>query len=108
MTASERLRLQSAAARSAVDVDLDLTRAPLTRLALYILSLTPPQLETRHAELDAALTASARRTAHHAGLKLGRVAAVLDRSYSTSGSPDKPRRPLALSTVRAIQPHGAG
>ena len=39
----------------------------------------------------------ARRTLHAAPLPLGKVAAVLDRSYSTAGSRDKPRRPLALA-----------
>jgi hypothetical protein len=97
MTAAERLRLQSAAAKAGVDVDLDLARAPLTRLALYVLSLPPAEQGARAAELDAALAASARRCLAASPLKLGRVAAVLDRSYSASGSPDKPRRPLALA-----------
>jgi hypothetical protein len=97
MTATERLRLQSSAARVGQDLGADLTRAPLTRLALYVLSLSDEQYQPRAAELAGALATSARRTADLAGLRLGRVAAVLDRSYSASGSPDKPRRPLALA-----------
>lgn len=97
LTAAERLRLQASAARADADLTIDLTRAPLTRLSLYCLSLKPDDLEARHPELSAALAASARRTALRSGLRLGRVAAVLDRSFSASGSPDKPRRPLALA-----------
>lgn len=96
MTAGERLRLQSAAARSEVDLELDLGRAPLTRLALHVLGLPPAERLARAAELGAALDASARRCLAAAPLPLGRVAAVLDRSYSTAGSRDKPRRPLAV------------
>jgi hypothetical protein len=98
LTTHERLRLQSAAARAGVDaLDIDLARAGLTRLALYILSLAPADRTARADELRAALDAAARRCLREAPLQLGRVAAVLDRSYSTVGSPDKPRRSLALA-----------
>ena len=97
LTAGERLRLQSAGARAGTDIDLDLGRAPLTRLALYILGLPSEQRLARAAELDAALTHSARRSLGAAPLRLGRVAAVLDRSYSAAGSREKPRRPLAVA-----------
>jgi hypothetical protein len=99
LTANERLRLQSSAARAGADLDIDLTRASLTRLALYALSLPPAEQQARGADLTHAMIASARRTVHHTGLRLGRVAAVLDRSYSASGSPAKPRRPLALAVA---------
>ncbi|WP_293256079.1 hypothetical protein [Nannocystis sp.] len=97
LTAHERLRLQSAAARADVDLDFDLERAPLTRLALHILALPPDDRRARSEALHAALAASARRTLRAAPLPLGKVAAVLDRSYSTAGSRDKPRRPLAIA-----------
>lgn len=97
MTAAERLRLQSAAARSDVDLTIDLGRAPLTRVALYALSLPEAERRARSDQLHAALTASAHRCLRSAPLALGRVAAVLDRSYSAAGSPDKPRRPLAIA-----------
>ena len=97
MTAGERLRLQAAAARSDLELTIDLGRAPLTRIALYALSLPEAQRRARSAELHAALAASARRCLHAAPLAPGRVAAVLDRSYSAGGSPDKPRRPLAIA-----------
>ena len=97
MTAGERLRLQSAAARAGAEITIDLGRAPLTRVALYALSLPDAQRRERRDELHAALAASARRCLRAAPLRLGRVAAVLDRSYSAGGSRDKPRRPLALA-----------
>jgi hypothetical protein len=97
LTAQERLRLQTTAARADVDLTFDLERAPLTRLALYILSLPPAERRARSESLHAALAASARRTLQAAPLPLGKVAAVLDRSYSTAGSRDKARRPLALA-----------
>lgn len=97
LTALERLRLQTAAARDGAELDIDLRRAPLTRLALYILSLAPDLRCAREGELRDALVAAARRALADAPLALGRVAAVLDRSYSASGSHDKPRRPLAIA-----------
>lgn len=102
LTALERLRLQGAAARDDVDLDIDLARAPLTRLALYVLSLPLEQRRARADELRAALVGSARRCLAEAPLALGRVAAVLDRSYSSSGSRDKPRRPLAIALAADV------
>lgn len=96
LTALERLRLQGNA-----DEDLrpqvDLARAPLTRLCLYLLSLRVEERRERQAELQEALSGSARRALRRAPLRLGRVAAVLDRSFSSSGSEEKRRRPLALA-----------
>lgn len=97
LTAGERLRLQSASARADVDLGIDLGRAPLTRLALHILGLPLAERRERAPELGAALDASARRSLAAAPLRLGRVAAVLDRSYSAAGSREKPRRPLAIA-----------
>lgn len=98
MTAGERLRLQATAEETrGVDMAVDLHRVPLTRLALYLLSLPLETRAARHEELQAALTASARRTLRRAPFRLGKVAAVLDRSYSSSGSGEKRRRPLAVA-----------
>ncbi|WP_373372047.1 hypothetical protein [Nannocystis radixulma] len=98
LTALERLRLQATAAREGVaELAIDLGRAGLTRLAIYILSLSLGERRQRAAELRAALDAAARRCLRDAPLALGRVAAVLDCSYSTAGSPDRPRRPLAIA-----------
>lgn len=93
MTRLERLRTQGAGRQAATD----LTVMPLTRLALYVLSLGYEERVARRAELTGALRAAARRAAGaHAGT-WGRVAAVLDDSYSSSGSGEKRRRPLAVA-----------
>jgi hypothetical protein len=51
----------------------------------------------RQSELEQALQKSARQVLYQAPLKLGRVAAVLDCSYSTSGSSEKRRRSLGVA-----------
>ncbi|MET9375018.1 hypothetical protein ABZX98_12815 [Streptomyces sp. NPDC002992] len=88
MTRLERLRTARAT---------DLTVMPLTRLALYVLSLPFGERVTRRAELTAALRAAAGRVAGPYAGSWGRVAAVLDDSYSASGSAVKRRRPLAVA-----------
>ncbi|MFI6640167.1 hypothetical protein [Streptomyces sp. NPDC050504] len=94
MTRLERLRTRE---RAAEGRGADLTVMPLTRLALYALSLPVEERVRRRAELEGALRASALRAAGpHAGT-WGRVAAVLDDSYSASGSAEKRRRPLAVA-----------
>lgn len=97
MTAGEKLRLQKAAAQSRVDLDIDLSRAPLTRLAIYVASLGSAEREERKAELEAALSTAALRTFRRGPYPLGRVAALLDRSYSSSGTSEKRKRPLAVA-----------
>jgi hypothetical protein len=97
LTAAERLRLQGSAARADVTLAIDLGRTPLTKLALYVLSLKMHQRRERRAELHAALEQAAARTVRHAPVPLGRVAAVLDNSYSASGSTEKRRRPLGVA-----------
>lgn len=98
MTAAERLRLLGAASREGVqEVTFDLGRAPLTKLCLYVLSLSFEERRTREAELAAGLHGAAERALRRTPTRLGRVAAVLDRSFSTSGSQEKRRRPLAVA-----------
>lgn len=96
LTALERLRLQEAAGPDR-DLGLDLGRAPLTRLALYVLGLPTAERSARAAELEAALRQSAARAFRRTPYRLGRVAAILDRSYSSGGSAEKRRRPLAVA-----------
>ncbi|MFI8196315.1 hypothetical protein ACIF6K_07195 [Streptomyces sp. NPDC085942] len=101
MTRLERLRTQErqTALRGPASpaVEVDLTVMPLTRLALYVLSLGLGERAERRAELTGALRAAARRAAGaHAG-RWGRVHAVLDDSFSSSGSGRKRRRPLAVA-----------
>jgi hypothetical protein len=98
LTANERLRLQGASeAALGRAYAIDARALPPTRLASYVLSLPLPERKARAAELDAWLGASARRAARRAGASFGKVACVLDRSYSSSGSSEKRRRPLALA-----------
>lgn len=97
LTAAERLRLQGAAAREDGAIALDLGRAPLTKLALYVLSLKPEARRERRDALHAAMEQAAARTLRRASVPLGRVAAVLDNSYSASGSTEKRRRPLGVA-----------
>lgn len=97
MTFEERLRLQKTTKREEVTLDVDLGRIGLTRLAVYLLSLrVSERLEARE-RIEPALDQAARRAWRRAPLRLGRVAAVLDRSYSSSGSSEKRRRPLAVA-----------
>ncbi|MER5205352.1 hypothetical protein [Streptomyces sp. NPDC002825] len=88
MTRLERLRTDRAA---------DLSVMPLTRLALYVLALPFAERAERRTELTGALRAAARRAAGPYAGSWGRVAAVLDDSFSSSGSAVKRRRPLAVA-----------
>ncbi|MEV5823234.1 hypothetical protein AB0L22_29155 [Micromonospora haikouensis] len=98
LTDGERLRLQGTAARHKVAaVAPDLATAPLTRLAIYALSLPRPERARRRDELTAALRAAARRAARRQAGTWGRVVAVLDDSYSAAGSGVKRGRPLAVA-----------
>lgn len=98
LTRLERLRLQESARELKVDeVRADLTRMPLTRLAGYVLSPPPTERADRRDELTGALRAAARRAAGDQAGGWGRVAAVLDDSFSSYGSGHKRRRPLAVA-----------
>ncbi|WP_327147918.1 hypothetical protein [Nocardia sp. NBC_01329] len=98
LTRLERLRLQNSARRhGAGSVPMDLERMPLTRLASYVLSLPLDDRARRRTELEEALTAAARRAAGTESGRWGRVTAVLDDSFSSSGSTAKRRRPLAVA-----------
>lgn len=87
MTQAEKLRMQKTA-----DVEIDLGRSPLTKLALYALSLS--ELTE---EVLSAIQRAAERLLHRTPLALGKVATVLDNSYSTSGTQEKKRRPLGVA-----------
>jgi hypothetical protein len=92
LTREEALRLQVAEAEP-----LELGSVPLTRLASYILALPVARRLARSDELREALARSAGRAARDGRSRLPRVAAVLDRSWSSSGSREKHLRPLAVS-----------
>ncbi len=98
MTQTEKLRLQKSVDRERkVTLKVDLQRTPLTKLALYCLSLSVQERHDRQTELSQALRQSAKTALRRAPLKLGKVTAVLDCSYSSSGSTEKRRRPLGVA-----------
>lgn len=92
LTDRERLRVQR---QSGGKVDVRPERLALTELASYLLSvdeLTPEQTGW--------LRRASRRVLEHCGgliLPTGKVAAVLDNSYSSSGTREKRARPLAVA-----------
>ncbi|GAA0937210.1 hypothetical protein [Actinocorallia libanotica] len=98
LTRLERLRLQEAGkAAEAAAVEADLSVMPLTRLASYVLSLDLDERARRHDELTRALRTAARRSAGKSAGGWGAVTAVLDDSFSSYGSVQKRRRPLAVA-----------
>lgn len=100
MSANEKLRLQNTAAREKTAApDVAWERQPLTKLALYALSLPAEERAAKHELLQDALAKVARLSLRRSPLSLGRVAAVLDSSYSSSGSSEKRRRPLAVAVA---------
>jgi hypothetical protein len=98
MTRLETLRLRESAHRNGVtEVQADLATMPLTRLATYVLSLPVGDRLRRRAELTHALESAAGRVAGAHRGTWGRVTAVLDDSFSASGSVHKRHRPLAVA-----------
>jgi hypothetical protein len=99
LSEGERLRLQGQANRSGGEVKLNPERLPLTALCSYVLSLPVAERLERRAELSGWLDAAAAQVLRRGLLPLpaGRIAVVLDNSYSASGSGQKRRRPLALA-----------
>ncbi|HRC57335.1 MAG TPA: hypothetical protein PKU97_15485, partial [Kofleriaceae bacterium] len=97
MTQTEKLRLQRAGQREDVRVPVELGRVGLTRLASYLVSLPVAERTRQREVLEAAARSAAARALGRTPRTLGRVAAILDHSYSTSGSSEKRRRPLAVA-----------
>lgn len=97
LTKAENERLGETAKRANVDIGHDLSRMGLTRLAIYVLSLKVKDRIERRDEITSAFEAAAKKASHLQPINLPKTAAILDRSYSTSGSYEKRRRPLALS-----------
>ena len=97
LTVNEKLRLQTSAEQVGKTLEIDWHRISLTRLALYLLSKSPAEREAEREPLQQAWHQSARSVLRRAPMHLGRVAAVLDCSYSSSGSSEKRRRPLAIA-----------
>jgi hypothetical protein len=97
MTAQEKLRLQESANEAETKITVDWRRVSLTKLVLYLLSKSPAERATEREVLETALDAATKSALRKAPFRLGKVAAVLDCSFSASGSGDKRRRPLALA-----------
>lgn len=98
LTTLERLRLQETTRRElGASVALDTSRLSPTRVASWALNLPIAARVERREELHAALTTAAERAVRRTGAQYGKVACVLDRSYSSSGSSEKRRRPLAVA-----------
>jgi hypothetical protein len=97
MTIAEKLRYQQTADREGVKLGVDWSRLSLTKLALYLLSLPVPDRFSQQETFEAALTAAAQKTLRRSSLCLGRVALVLDNSFSSSGSTEKRQRPLGIA-----------
>jgi hypothetical protein len=97
LTRAERARLLGAYDRAGEALPIDLAALPPTQLASYLLSLPRVERARRREELGAALDRAAHRAVARTGARFGRVAAVLDASYSSSGSSEKRRRPLAVA-----------
>lgn len=97
LTERERLRLQK---RSKGQIQLHPEKLPLTALCSYLLSLPIAKRLEQQEQLIQWLKLATQRLVNQAGglpLPQGQVAAVLDNSYSASGSSEKRQRPLALA-----------
>lgn len=96
LTERERLRLQSA---SDGKVEMHPERLSLTELCVYILSLPIAERYERRVTLRQWLDAAVGGTLANMGAipLSGKVAAVLDNSYSAGGSQAKRNRPLAVA-----------
>jgi|SRR6478672_2080577 len=97
MTITEKLRLQQSGKRVGKEIEVDFHRLPLTRLAMYVLSLSLQERQQQYDSLHSALLQSAFSALRRSPMQLGRVAAVLDCSYSSFGSSEKRRRPLGVA-----------
>jgi hypothetical protein len=98
MTRAERARTQQAAVRAEAKVaPVDPGTLGATGLCLYAWSLPRPQGDAQRAVLEAALARCIAALRDRTGLRLGRVAAVLDGSRSMVGSREKHLRPLAVT-----------
>jgi hypothetical protein len=101
LTHHERLRLSGAREAAGIAADVDWSRQPLARIASYTLSLSLAERDERTVELAGAFEASAARAIRRTAAHFGRVACVLDRSFSSYGSSEKRQRPLAVALAVA-------
>ncbi len=97
MTENERMRLRDTGSAHGVALDVNWARQPPTRVASYVLSLPQDERVARMSALSAALDQSTGRAIRRTAARFGKVACVLDRSFSSSGSNEKRKRPLAVA-----------
>lgn len=98
MTPTELLRRRAASeADEGKGFALDGTKLSPTKVASYVLSLSIADRKAREVELRALLSSSAAAAAGRSLARFEDVAIVVDRSYSSSGSREKARRPLAVA-----------
>lgn len=96
-TNRERLRLNESSRRAGVAPAGALGDASLLDLCSHVLGLPVDERERRREELEEALARSARHAAGPAAGTWPATALVLDDSHSSSGSPVRRNRPLAVA-----------
>ena len=96
MTANEKLRLQQSAEKAGINVEISPQRLPLTKLVLYLLALELKTRQQKRDELEAIIKTRVSNLLKRSPIRFGKVCAILDRSYSSSGSSEKRRRPLGI------------
>lgn len=98
MSFTEKYRLQNRYKDLKItDLDINYEKMSITKNALYILSLPESEKHEKLEFLEQIMTSSAKNFINKTNLKFNNVVAILDRSYSSSGSTEKRRRPLAIS-----------
>jgi hypothetical protein len=106
LTSHERMRLLSTREAMGLETDVDWSRQALVRIGSYFLSRSQVRTRTsegtearlaHEAEFAHALASSAGLAARRTKASYGRVVCVLDRSFSSYGSREKPLRPLAAA-----------
>lgn len=100
MTHAEKQRAQNAVSRAGKGtIEVDFSHTPLTKLALYVMSLPMSDRVKRADEFHSALRGAAMRVQEKSPTQVGKIAAVMDRSRSAWGSRERRRRPLAVAVA---------
>ena len=86
MTDNERMRLKDSSESHGVALKVNWARQSPARVASYALSLPAAECTQRMSELSQALDQATSRAIRKTGARFGKVACVLDRSFSSSGS----------------------
>ena len=97
MTLTEKLRYQKSSEENNVKININLEKISLTKLILYILSLKFEERNLRYDELINTINTACEKIIAKDKLILDKTVCILDSSYSSSGSDEKSRRPLAIA-----------